>query len=384
MKLPVGARIIIERLANNGYRGDIVGGCVRDNLLGKEPNDYDITTNAVPDEMVKLFSDMRTVETGLKHGTLTVMHGGEPYEVTTYRLDGEYTDNRHPDSVTFTDDLALDLSRRDFTVNAMCYSPEHGLTDLFGGREDIEAGVIRAVGDPERRFTEDALRILRALRFAATLDFKIDGDTSLALRSTAHLMKRVSSERIMTEWTKLLTGVGAYRIITEYFDVLSGVIPNITLSGVPSESAFLSESRTVRELSLFSCVSDFDFAMRSLKSDSKRRRHGALVLEYEALPTSRPEELNLLLVKAGLEATENIIALRRLRGLGDGENILSDLIRSGACYEISHLALKGDDLRDAGLQGREIGYMLSEMLTAVALGTLKNTREELLEFIKHC
>ena len=244
--------------------------------------------------------------------------------------------------------------------------------------------MIRAVGDPERRFTEDALRILRALRFAATLDFKIDGETSLAIRRTAHLMKRVSSERIMTEWTKLLTGVGAYRIITEYFDVLSGVIPNITLSGVPSESAFLSESRTVRELSLFSCVSDFDFAMRSLKSDNKRRRHGALVLEYEALPTSRPEELNLLLVKAGLEATEDIIALRRLRGLGDGENILYDLIRSGACYEISHLALKGDDLRDAGLQGREIGDMLSEMLTAVALGTLKNTREELLKFIKHC
>ena len=179
MNLPKEAEYIISRLNSFGYRADVVGGCVRDSMLGKQPSDYDITTNASPKEMKAVFSDLKTVETGIKHGTLTVIINSKTYEVTTYRVDGEYRDNRHPVSVVFTDRLSEDLSRRDFTVNAMCYSHEHGYTDLYGGREDLENKLIRAVGDPVKRFNEDALRILRALRFASTLGFSIEPETGL-------------------------------------------------------------------------------------------------------------------------------------------------------------------------------------------------------------
>ena len=381
MYLPEGAKLIIDRLRRHGYRGDIVGGCVRDNLLSLVPYDYDITTSATPEEMQAVFSDMRTIETGLKHGTLTVIYNGEPYEVTTYRLDGEYTDNRHPDSVSFTRELSLDLSRRDFTVNAMCYNDEFGITDLFGGREDLAAGIIRAVGEPSKRFTEDALRILRALRFAATLDFTIEKETAQAIRLTAHLIKNVSRERVMVEWTKLLSGVGAYRIISEYFDVLSGVIPNITLSHVPSESAFLGESAAVRELSLFDTADDFDFAMKKLRSDNRRRIHGALVLSHADCPTDSLTAIKLLLVDTSPEVVRDVCALKRLRYAIDNEDLLSEALRPPVCYEISHLALRGDDLKALGFVGKEIGNMLNLLLHEVAKGNVENDPDSLRAFL---
>ena len=382
MKLPEGARLIIDRLAEHGFRGDIVGGCVRDHLLGKEPNDYDITTSATPEEMQKIFADMRTIETGLKHGTLTVMHGGEPYEVTTYRLDGEYTDNRHPDSVSFTRELSEDLSRRDFTVNAMCYNPKHNVTDLFGGREDLEARLIRAVGDPEVRFTEDALRILRALRFASVLDFSIDPDTSRAIYKTAHLMKNVSRERILVEWTKLLTGKGAHRIITEYFDILATVIPHITRKDLADASAFLAESPTVRELSLFDSAEGYDEAMLELKSDNKRRNHGTATLALSDHPTATEVDIRLLLVAGGVEVARDVCALRRLRGLGDPTGLFDEVLSTDPCYKISGLAVRGDDISSLGFKGKAIGDTLARLLHEVALESVRNDREELLALAK--
>ena len=382
MKLPEGARLIIDRLAEHGFRGDIVGGCVRDHLLGKEPNDYDITTSATPEEMQEIFSDMRTIETGLKHGTLTVMHGGEPYEVTTYRLDGEYTDNRHPDSVSFTRELSEDLSRRDFTVNAMCYNPKHNVTDLFGGREDLEARLIRAVGDPEVRFTEDALRILRALRFASVLDFGIDPATSRAIYKTAHLMKNVSAERILVEWTKLLTGKGAYRIITEYFDILAGVIPHITKKYLTDEAAFLAESPTVRELSLFDSAAGYEEAMLKLRSDNKRRNHGTATLALADHPTETAVDIRLLLVAGGVEVSRDVCALRRLRGLGDPTGLFDEVLSTDPCYKISALAVRGDDISALGFRGKDIGDTLARLLHEIALGNVENDREALLALAK--
>ena len=207
--LPSEVRLIIDRLNKGGYRADIVGGSVRDAHLGREIGDYDITTDAPPERTAELFSDFRTVETGIKHGTLTVVIDKAPYEITTYRTDGEYLDNRHPSSVSFTRELSLDLSRRDFTVNAMCYNERDGLTDLFDGRGDLERRLIRTVGEPPLRFSEDALRILRALRFASVLDFEIEENTARAVREYAHLLENVSRERIYTEWLKLLSGRGA-------------------------------------------------------------------------------------------------------------------------------------------------------------------------------
>ena len=239
MKIPHGAKFIITRLNSNGYRGDIVGGCVRDYLLGKEPNDFDITTDALPDEMRRIFSDLKTVDTGIKHGTLTVIVDSVQYEVTTYRIDGEYSDNRHPDKVSFTNKLSDDLSRRDFTVNAMCYNEHDGVTDMFGGKEDLSARIIRAVGDPVLRFHEDSLRILRALRFAATLNFEIEKNTADAIFKTSSLLKNVSRERVYTEWKKLICGVGASRIIREYGSVIEVVIPELTsLSNCALPSGF--------------------------------------------------------------------------------------------------------------------------------------------------
>ena len=168
MRLPENVMLIIERLGARGYRADVVGGPVRDFLLGKTPSDFDLTTDALPEQIKAAFSDLRTVDTGIKHGTVSVIIGGEQYEITTYRIDGEYTDSRHPDSVTFTPDITEDLRRRDFTMNAIAYNPRAGITDPFGGREDVARGVIRAVGEPRLRFTEDALRILRGVRFRAT------------------------------------------------------------------------------------------------------------------------------------------------------------------------------------------------------------------------
>ena len=193
MQLPEGARFILRTLSENGHEGYCVGGCVRDALLGLQPKDYDICTDASPEEMQRIFAGQRVIETGLKHGTLTVLYDGEPYEVTTYRVDGDYADHRHPDTVTFVRELSADLARRDFTVNAMAYNPERGLVDLFEGRKDLESRVIRCVGEAYRRFDEDALRILRALRFAAVYGFSIEEETANAQSLSAGKRLRTSS-----------------------------------------------------------------------------------------------------------------------------------------------------------------------------------------------
>lgn len=201
--IPVKAQSIIDTLTAAGYEAYVVGGCVRDSILGREPQDWDITTSAKPEQVKALFP--RTIDTGLQHGTVTVMQGREGFEVTTYRIDGKYEDSRHPREVIFTPDLEEDLKRRDFTINAMAYSEKAGLVDLFGGMEDMRRGIVRCVGDPLERFGEDALRILRAVRFSAQLGYDIDGDTKEGIRSLAPSLQKISAERIQTELVKLIT-----------------------------------------------------------------------------------------------------------------------------------------------------------------------------------
>ena len=205
-----------------------MGGCVRDFLLGRTPTDYDLTTSALPQETETVFAGEKLIETGLRHGTVTVVLDGVPLEITTYRVDGGYTDARHPDGVTFTRSLREDAARRDFTINAMAYAPGAGLQDFFGGQEDLSAGVIRAVGDPDRRFQEDALRILRAIRFASVLGFELDPGTDAAARRNAHLLTKISVERVFVELGKLLCGPGAGKILLAYPDILGVVIPELT------------------------------------------------------------------------------------------------------------------------------------------------------------
>ena len=225
--LPLPVARALSVLEANGYEGYIVGGCVRDSLLGRTPNDWDVTTNATPAEMKVCFDGFRVIETGIRHGTLTVILDGMQLEITTYRNDGEYLDNRHPVQVTFSNKIEDDLSRRDFTVNAMAYHPQKGLVDLFGGRRDLQVGIIRCVGDAKTRFEEDGLRILRAIRFASVLDFAIDDDTARAVHACRHLLSGIAAERIREEFCKLICGPGAVRILRDYIDVIAVFLPEL-------------------------------------------------------------------------------------------------------------------------------------------------------------
>lgn len=231
MEIPSNITRILDMLENAGYEAYIVGGCVRDSLMGMTPHDYDVTTSALPEETERVFSGMKLIETGLKHGTVTVLSDGEPVEITTYRVDGEYHDSRRPDSVTFTRSLREDIARRDFTMNGIAYSPRRGMFDEFGGAEDIRRGIIRCIGDPEKRFREDALRIMRGMRFSASLGFQVEERTAAAMLDNRELLRNISAERIFTELSGLLTGrqsaFNMRRVLTEFRDILAEVIPEL-------------------------------------------------------------------------------------------------------------------------------------------------------------
>ncbi len=227
MELPQSIAEILAKLEVAGFEAYIVGGCVRDSLMGIQPHDFDITTSALPEETMAVFAEYKVIPTGLKHGTVTVLFDGEPVEITTYRVDGDYADGRHPDEVRFTRSLSEDVARRDFTMNGIAYSPTRGLFDEFGGAEDIRRGLIRCIGDPDKRFTEDALRILRALRFSAVLGFGIEEQTALSIRRNVGLLKNVSGERILVEVSKLLCGSNCGEVLRGYPEVMAQIIPEL-------------------------------------------------------------------------------------------------------------------------------------------------------------
>lgn len=239
IKLPEKVNILIKHLESCGYETFAVGGCIRDSIMDRTPNDWDLCTSASPDEMKECFSgfapivsgctahECKIIETGLQHGTLTVLLGGEAFEITTYRIDGEYTDGRHPDQVAFTRSLEEDLARRDFTVNAMAYNDSVGLVDPFGGRSDLDAGILLCVGEPVRRFTEDSLRILRCIRFASQLGYTIESSTSAAMYECLPLIDRVAVERIRVEFDKLLCGPAATDVLRQHRDIIAHIIPEI-------------------------------------------------------------------------------------------------------------------------------------------------------------
>lgn len=227
--MPIGAKSIIQWLQSSNYEAYIVGGCVRDSLIGLIPKDWDICTSATPMEVKRYFADcgIRTIDTGIKHGTVTVnMEEDGAYEVTTFRIDQEYSDHRHPDNVLFTDNIFQDLSRRDFTINAMAYN-QNGLIDPFNGYEDLKNGVISCVGNPDDRFQEDSLRILRAMRFASVYGFQIDEKTSLSIHKNKNLLNHVAAERVREELCKMVCGQGVLSVLLEYADVISTIIPEM-------------------------------------------------------------------------------------------------------------------------------------------------------------
>lgn len=387
-ELPRAVKFILDRLTECGHRADVVGGAVRDAYLGRETSDYDITTDALPARIKEVFSGVRTIDTGIKHGTVALHIDGENYEITTYRRDGDYLDARHPSSVEFTESLAEDVKRRDFTMNALCYNEADGITDLVGGIADIDRGLIRTVGDPVTRFSEDALRILRAVRFSSVLGFSIERETASAVVKCAPELKSISGERIYSEWQKLIAGDNAYAVLRDYFSVVRVFLP-IERAVLPSPEKFRTASPLARTLSLFALGCDkpdesFDIAMSGLKTDRATRELGRLALAClsRGVPSSVREALATL-SEYGEAVTRLAVETAVLTGRAEvgAFTLVEEAIASGVPYSVGALAVGGGDLLQIGLSGAEIGRELKRLLSAVMDGECENTKEALLKFL---
>lgn len=397
IRIPKGAKTIIQVLNDNAHDAYVVGGCVRDSILGRDPGDWDITTSAHPQDVKRLFR--RTVDTGIEHGTVTVLMDDGEYEVTTYRIDGKYTDARHPDSVEYTDDLTEDLRRRDFTINAMAYSDGKGLVDAYGGMEDLSAHVIRCVGDPDERFEEDALRILRAVRFAAQLGFDIEEHTARAIKNHVPRLALVSKERVFAEMNKALCSEHPEALALIYTQGMESSIsesfPLIREDAAAGmrQAAYLRKERYLRWAALMRELSpkDAERILRELKSDVDTIRHVRMLVKVlkEHTPV-RPAEIRRLLNEIGPDLFEDMIALKRF-GFGrfareDYDRSLTEfygILERGDAYTVKALKISGADLIANGVQpGPHMGDILSGMLEAVIENPSLNTKEQLLGMLR--
>lgn len=434
MNLPEGVKAVLSRLENNGFEAYIVGGCVRDMFMGRTPDDYDITTSAMPEQTAELFSDCRLLSYGAKHGTVTVMYDGMPLEITTFRREGEYTDSRRPSAVYFDATLEQDLSRRDFTCNAMAYSPQRGLVDIFGGREDIKNGVIRAVGKAEERFSEDALRILRALRFASVLDFEIEENTARAAAECGVLLDNISGERICTELFKLLCGRGFARIIREHTDVLGNIIPGIirmkdfdqnnhnhvhtllehtliAAENVPPVP-YMRLAALMHDTGKPDCctvdekgeshfyghpeksVMHAEKLLNRLKCDNLTRNRVIDLIRYHDV-RYEPNEKTILrwLNRVGEDMLMDIFTLQKADILAQNPKyflrmdkveecrfIAEKAVEEKKCCSVGMLKINGNDLINMGVpQGAKIGELLQKLLDEVVDGSLANEHDALAE-----
>lgn len=381
-KLPTYVQTVLEQLNNNGFEAYVVGGCVRDMLLGHTPFDFDVCTNATPDETMLCFAEFRTVPTGIEHGTVTVMVENKAVEVTTYRIDGEYADSRHPNGVSFTASLEEDLARRDFTVNAMAYHPTKGLVDLYGGREDLKAKIIRCVGDPTLRFSEDALRILRGLRFASTLEFSLESSLVIAMETLCKTLKKVAMERVYVEFTKLLCGHGASEILLQYASVLSPLFSlqkqNFSLlTKVPAIAEF-------RYAILLRSCEDVKGFLKSLKASNELiTKVEPLVFLQTQTPPNALSETRKWVFRYGMECVEKMPILYQAMGQQsrEFEQYIVQIKEQKLCCSFKELAVNGKDLIAMGIpKGEGLGKVLNTLLFSVMEGTLENRKEVLLAY----
>lgn len=394
MKLPQHVKNCIDKLGAAGYSAYAVGGAVRDSLLGAEPADWDVTTSARPDEILRVFESERTIPTGIKHGTVTVLldNSGknEPIEVTTFRIDGEYRDARHPESVEFSTDVLADLSRRDFTVNAMAFNEREGIIDAFGGLSDLEAGIIRAVGDPKKRFSEDALRILRAFRFSAQLGFEIEEETLRGAIICAPLLKNIARERIGAEIKRLLASKGAVyalknmvtgNIWSELFEIGAPSIEKIeSISRLESDCAFTRAALL---------IADFDDGQKNAFLDGLRLSNAEkkLVLRLINVKSFDVDGQDLGVVARRFlhlfgDIYKEAFALLRFYNPQKSELFLEIELESAKkrALSISTLAIKGSDLLPlCESNHRRVGILLGELLRCVIECPELNEREKLLE-----
>ncbi len=437
MEFDVRAISVLNRLKSAGYEAFLVGGCVRDFLRNVVPHDYDATTSALPEETLKLFSDVPVIETGLKHGTVTVLWEGLPVEVTTYRVDGAYADGRHPDAVCFTRSLTEDLARRDFTVNAMAWSPETGVVDPFGGQSDLERRLLRCVGDPRRRFSEDGLRILRGLRFTSVLEFSLEFATESALRELKEGLTLVSAERIREEFVKLLCGNGVLNVLSVFPDVLGVFLPEIlpavgfdqqnyhhiytvydhllhTVAAIPPIPR-LRVAALLHDIAKPECFSVDDEGvghfyghpsrsaeianeiLRRLRFSNEDRKAIVTLLKHHDTPIDpTPTAVRRKLNKLGEDGFFDLLALMRADNLAQApefrdrqaiydtlEEIAREILSEKQCFSLKDLAVKGNDLTALGYEGKAIGEALNQLLEAVLDGKCPNETSALLSFLNH-
>lgn len=434
--MPEEVKTAISKLTQNGFEAYIVGGCVRDSLLGDKPKDYDITTSAEPEEVEKIFSNYRVIETGIKHGTVTVLINKIPLEITTFRIDSDYSDNRHPTNVTFTKSLEKDTARRDFTMNALAYNDERGICDFYGGSDDIKNKIIRCVGDADKRFNEDALRIMRAIRFSSVLGFEIEDNTKRAIFKNKKLLKNISSERIASELVKLLCGENVRKVLLEYIDILSVVIPELVpmkgfdqrnihhIYDILEHTAVAVENITptpiLRLTALFHDIGKPKcFFMKNgeghfyghsevgakmtenilsrLKFDNNTKKivtklvkiHDVQIEETETAVkrcmNKHTVEIFFLLLKMKRADTlaQSPMCRDRLGYLDRLEKTARKIIAENACFSLKDLAINGSDLIEMGFKpGKEIGVILKNLLEEVIGGRLPNKKKELVKFTK--
>ncbi len=380
--VPLSVQKALDCLNACGFDACLVGGCVRNWLMGIAPHDFDITTNALPEQTMACFDGYKTVETGLKHGTVTVIIDGEPIEITTYRADGEYLDNRRPEKVEFVSDLCKDLARRDFTMNAIAYSYDE-IIDPFGGVADIENRCIRCVGDPYKRFDEDGLRIMRALRFSADLGFEIEPQTSDAIHAKHRLLANISAERKFSELSKLLCGAFAPKVLCGYSDVFCLLIPELSPSDVQSAAdAFvgLKAQLAVRLARLLLPLEEnAETALRRFKPDKATLSLVTKAIEAGARDLTTESGALIAVSELGFDA---VLISAELKGERNAVKCIEKARADGRCLSIRQLEISGDDLALLGLKGKEIGNMLTFLLKKVILGETDNSYSELLDQAK--
>lgn len=395
MKIIIPGEVVtaLDILQNNGFEAYIVGGCVRDSIMGKKPSDWDIATSARPEEILECFNNYRTIETGLKHGTVTVIVKKMQIEITTYRIDGEYSDRRRPDKVTFTNKIELDLQRRDFTINALAYN-QNGIIDIFGGLHDIKNKIVKCVGHPDDRFNEDGLRILRALRFASVLNFSIDDQTSDSIFKNKALLHDISTERINMEFNKLIMGINYQNIIFNYRDIIEVFLPEI--KGLSNEelryrlnSMKELNSLTMRLAVLLQGLGPTDKILMNLKYDNKTVKTVKILTE-NINEKIYPDPVNIKrwLNKINSENLVNLIKIKKAmfdneyEELAKSQVIMKEILASNQCYNLRTLAINGQDLLDAGMpKGKRIGMILNKVLNEVIEGKLENKKDILLNYV---
>lgn len=436
LDIPTDVKTLIVYLWIAGYDAYVVGGCVRDRFLNKDPHDWDICTNATPEEVCKLMHEygLKTIETGIQHGTVTVVRNGENYEITTFRVDGEYSDNRRPDSVEFVGDVCDDLSRRDFTINAMAYNDDTGLVDPWGGYGDLCNRMVRCVRNPDDRFNEDALRILRALRFASMYGFKIEEETAAAIHRHKDLLKNVSAERIQSELTKLLCGEGVLDILLEYRDVMAVIIPELepcvgfeqnnpfhlytvydhiahAVDNYKGDDISIKMALLLHDIGKPECYTEdhngghfhghsvpsmriAKDVMTRLKFDAKTRDEVVdLVLYHDSDIHPGTRTVRRWLNKIGYEMLVKLIYIKiadimahseinqdsRITAIRDVAALSNQIVTEQQCFQIKDLAVNGHDIIQLGVEtGPMVGKVLNHLLDMVLDETIENDYDALL------